>query len=125
MPKRRRRSSSGRKTAKVQREPFEIPRTRSRRTVARNQQIPTTVRRQNSPVRKVRVRADQHRNDNFERNAFNRNRIIRISTVPNICFERIERRKSLFANKIAGTGKKLSPGKGGKYRRDENSRIKC
>lgn len=42
-----------------------------------------------------------------------------------ICQRRGARRRVLFMNKIAGTGKKKSPGAGGSYRKNNDSQTSC
>lgn len=42
-----------------------------------------------------------------------------------LCKRRSERRENLFSLGIAGSGRRRSPGQGGRYKRDQNSRISC
>lgn len=42
-----------------------------------------------------------------------------------VCQRRSERRESLFAMGIAGSGRRRSPGQGGSYKRTEGSQIIC
>jgi len=44
---------------------------------------------------------------------------------PSLCEQRHNRRKVLFQMRIAGTGKRKSPGQGGTYKRTELSKVGC
>lgn len=48
-----------------------------------------------------------------------------ISTTHSICHQRSDRRSVLFMKKIAGIGRKRSPGSGGTYKRTEDSQASC